>query len=206
MNLTIANYCQIKDNTLSINGKSVFVHSESETAQDFLTYIYREAKVNYPKFFKMDNLSRTGFLAAELLLRQTSIYEVDLKLKTGIFFSNRASSLETDEAYQKTIGEEYFPSPSLFVYTLPNIVMGEIAIKHKLFGENTFLVSETFDCQLIYDYVNQCFEETDMQNAIVGWVDFYQQKGDAFLMFVEKQKEYSESIFTVEEITKLYKS
>jgi hypothetical protein len=208
MQLSITKYCQIKDNSLSINGKKVSISPSTEIAHPFLTQLYRESKVGYPKFFKMDNLAKTGFLAAEFLLRDTAIYGNDSNTATGIFMSNQYASLHTDEAYQTTIGEEYFPSPSIFVYTLPNIVMGEIAIKHKIFGENTFFVSEDFDIQSIVDYVTESFQETEMNFAIVGRVEYYRQHCEAFLMLVERceNKSLIDSEFTVDSIEKLYKS
>lgn len=207
MNLSIQKYCQITDKSVSINGELLFQNSEAKTTHDFLTSIYRELKVGYPKFFKMDNLSKTGLLAAELLLKETTIYGDVPKLKTGIFISNKSGSLDTDEAYQETLGNEYFPSPSVFVYTLPNIVMGEIAIKHKLFGENTFFISENFDSQLVFDYVYQNFLETDMENALVGWIDYHHQQCAACLMLIQKQDEKNkqELEFSIDEIIKLYK-
>jgi hypothetical protein len=207
MKLLITKYCLLKDKCFFIDGENLFCFHEAQTGQEFLTALYRQEKVNYPKFFKMDNLSKTGFLAAELLLKETSIYGETSKTSTGIFISNRSASLDTDETYQSTIGAEYFPSPSVFVYTLPNIVMGEIAIKHKLYGENTFFVSENFDSQMVFDYVCQSFKETGLRNAIVGWVDYYRHQCEAFLMLVEKQdKDINQAMeFSVERIKQLNK-
>jgi hypothetical protein len=61
--------------------------------------------------------------------------------RTALVFANRSSSLDTDFKYQESINsqENYFPSPAVFVYTLPNICVGEISIKHKMQTENAFL-------------------------------------------------------------------
>lgn len=206
MNLSITKYCRIKEKQFSVNGEVVFQNSECNTVQEFLTALYRHNNVNYPKFFKMDNLSKTGFLAVELLLQQTKLYNEDSKKQTGIFISNSSSSLDSDILFQQTIGEEYFPSPSVFVYTLPNIVMGEIAIKHKIYGETTFFVSESFDCKLLCEYVKQTYIDTNLQHAIVGWVEFYKQKCEAFVMLVEKENSSPVLEFSEEIIQKLYKS
>lgn len=203
MKLFIHKYCRITNSSLSVNGKLLYQNTEELAPNDFLTSIYREEKVAYPKFFKMDNLSKTGFLAAEMLLKGTTIYGEQPKLKTAMFISNKSASLDTDEAYQKTLGEEYFPSPAVFVYTLPNILMGEIAIKHKLFGENTFFVSELFDYDSIYDYVCETFSDTDIENALVGWIDYYHNDCAAFLMLVEKENKENWIEFSTKEIVKL---
>jgi hypothetical protein len=206
MKIYLKKYCQIKDRTFSINGETVFKNQEAETNHDFLTHLYRETRINYPKFFKMDNLAKTGFLAADQLLKDTWLYGEAIKQNMGIFISNSSSSLDTDCTYQNTIGVDYFPSPSVFIYTLPNILIGEIAIKHKIYGENTFFVSEHFDCQLIYDYIYQSFLETDMENALVGWADYYGNTCEALLLLVEKKSTHDESAveFTLNELEKLF--
>jgi len=203
MELSITKYCQIKNNSFSINGESVFSNTDL-SASEFLTALYRHEQVGYPKFFKMDYLSKTGFLAADLLLKDTDFYGDKPKQNLGIFISNKSSSLDTDVAFQQTIGNEYFPSPSVFVYTLPNIVMGEIAIKHKIFGENTFFVNRDFDIKAVCDYVSQAFAESDMQQAIIGWIDYFNQHCEAFVMLVEKRADGTPN-FTQEIIQNLYK-
>ena len=55
--------------------------------------------------------------------------------------ANRSASIKNDTDYLATISDgNYYPSPALFVYTLPNIVTGEIAIRHHIQGETSFYV------------------------------------------------------------------
>ena len=92
--------------------------------------LYREFVGDYPKFFKMDSLCKLGFIGSELLLKGINAEE---KENAAIILFNRNGSLITDRNYQKTITDDnYFPSPALFVYTLANIVTGEIAIRNKI--------------------------------------------------------------------------
>jgi hypothetical protein len=206
MALNITKYCQIKNRQFFINGLEYFSFTEAKDDLEFLTTLYRNEKINYPKFFKMDSFAKTGFLASDLLLRDTCYYDETPKLNMGLFLSNKYSSLDTDETYSKTTTDDnYFPSPSVFVYTLPNIVMGEIAIKHKVFGENTFFVSESFDVESVLDYVNQAFADSSLKNAIVGWADFYKGLSNAFLILVEKQEQAAALHFDKETIIKLIK-
>ena len=102
---------------------------------EFFTAAYRYFNISYAKFFKMDNLCKLGFLASELLLQGKNISEVYRGDEVGLLLSNAGSSIDTDRNHQKSISkrDEYFPSPSVFVYTLANIVIGEICIRHKLF-------------------------------------------------------------------------
>ena len=101
-----------------------------------LVELYRKEVGDYPKFFKMDPLARLGFVASEMLLKECP------KADYGVLLFNRSSSMADDLAFQATIQShsEWFPSPALFVYTLPNIVTGEIAIRNHFQTETNFMV------------------------------------------------------------------
>lgn len=107
----------------------------SPTAEE-LVELYRREVGDYPKFFKMDPLSRLGFMATELLKKQVPTADY------GVLLFNRSSSMADDLAFQATIQDKdnWFPSPALFVYTLPNIVTGEIAIRNHYQTETNFMV------------------------------------------------------------------
>lgn len=135
-----------------------------------ITGLYREYIKDYPKFFKMDSLCRLGIVAAELLLKDLS---VDEKENTSIILFNRNGSLITDRNYQKTISEgNYFPSPALFVYTLANIVTGEIAIRHKIYGETSFYVLSGPEWSTIEKMACNVFQTSDPSLVLTGWVDY----------------------------------
>ena len=137
---------------------------------NFLTAVYRTLGFNYPKFFKMDELSKAGFLVAEMAV---GAYKKELDPKTtGVVFFNREASLPTDRNFEKTIAdaENFFPSPSVFVYTLPNILSGEVCIRHGFQGESGFYVLENDDDDAIR---NICRDMLATNSAVLcGWVDF----------------------------------
>ena len=95
------------------------------------------------KFYKMDNLCKLGYVAAEYLLKDTNYHPKEI----GIILANASSSLDTDCKHQAIISKEgdKAASPAVFVYTLPNVVLGEICIRHKIQGENTFFVRRQSD-------------------------------------------------------------
>ena len=64
-----------------------------------------------------------------------------------------------------------FPSPSLFVYTLPNIITGEIAIRNKFEGETSAYVLERFEPETFVSLVEQAFQDAVTESAVCGWVD-----------------------------------
>lgn len=183
--LTIEKYCQIVLGECRVNGEVIFC-SGTETVREFLGDLYRAAKVNYPKFFKMDVLAKAGFLASELLLRGENLGDGK---RTAIFLANSSASLDTDKRYQQTIGEPYFPSPSVFVYTLPNIVLGEICIRHGIYGENTFFVNPEFPVGFLCRYTGIVFEAAGLDRALVGWLECCDNKCEAKIVLVGRENE-----------------
>ncbi len=133
-----------------------------------LAGLYREHKIEYPKFFKMDTLCKLGFLATELLLEGDSDRFEPREDRAVLMFS-RNGCLANDINYEKTMGD--YPSPSLFVYTLPNIITGEIAIRNKYKGETSAFLLEEYDEECIRAVVEEAIQDTVTTSAIVGWID-----------------------------------
>lgn len=183
MGLVIKRYSYINDRRASVDGRAIPVPAGEDK---FLTALYRARRVDYPKFFKMDNLSRLGFLAAELIFGEDEPRFIPRE-DVAILCFNRSSSLESDAGYQATIREEeYFPSPSLFVYTLPNIVTAEIAIRNKLHGETAFYVQERFDARPLVARVGEAFQDAATRAVLVAWVESFRDSREVFMMLVEK--------------------
>ena len=141
--------------------------------EEHLSQLYRNIGMNYPKFFKMDRLCKAGILGAEMLLKDYDFDHENVKADWGIILMNSASSLDNDRRYQETIAEDnYYPSPAVFVYTLANIVTGEIAIRHKIGGESSFYVMPEFDQKLMEEIIGQAFTANpELTHIICGWVD-----------------------------------
>jgi 3-oxoacyl-[acyl-carrier-protein] synthase-1 len=188
MGQVIRKQAYLNNRLASVDGKIIPLAEEPEEGK-FLTALYRALGVDYPKFFKMDNLSKLGFLASELILKDEEQRFVPREDLAVICF-NRSSSLEADTLYQNTIQEDenYFPSPSLFVYTLPNIVAGEIAIRNKFLGETSFYISETFDAEQIFRTVNLAFQDNKTNFVLVSWLETFNNNNRAFMMLIEKEK------------------
>ncbi|MFZ1453774.1 MAG: hypothetical protein WAT20_13795, partial [Ferruginibacter sp.] len=160
--------CIISNNIVYKNGLQVFEEKEPELPE-FLVAIYRHFELQYPKFHKMDNLSKLGWLANEILLQNGFDKEKYKPEDVGIVLSNANASLDTDIKYYETTNT--MASPALFVYTLPNIVIGEMAIRHHFKGENAFFIFECFDAGFIEQYVSNMINNNILQCCICGWVD-----------------------------------
>ncbi|MDR1406500.1 MAG: 3-oxoacyl-ACP synthase [Tannerella sp.] len=200
--LYVHKYCRIADGCASVNGQPVFDGKEAGNG-NFLTSLYRSLKTNYPKFFKMDHLSKLGFLASELIFGEDALRFTPRRDIAVICF-NRSSSLDTDRAYQDIIrcDEDYFPGPSVFVYTLPNIVTAEIAIRNKIYGETSFHVCERFDATQIAVTANRVFRNENVRYALVAWVEYLGGRYETLMLLIGSVP--SETVFSSEKLMELY--
>ena len=184
----ISAWCSIRNNTVILNNKKAVFEENFLTFAPFIKALYKKETISYPKFYKMDNLSKLGFLTAELLLKENSVLNKYDKNQIGVVIANSSASLDTDLVHQETIRDRanYFPSPSVFVYTLPNIVIGEICIRNQWKGENAFLVSKKFDPLQIIDYVATLFEHGSIDACLCGWIELLKEDYQSLLMVVER--------------------
>ena len=209
---------------ITLNGKNVEV---SGRGKDMLTDAYKRYIGDYPKFYKMDMLSRLGFVAAELLvgvpLSSQPPFSSQAPLSsplggktqrteklspqgesegasegasegTSIILFNHSSSVVTDRAYYETIRDKdnYFPSPSLFVYTLPNIVTAEIAIRHHYRGETTFCILPQKDRLLMRQIQRAAMQDANTRRLLTGWIDCEDENHfEAQLEIIESKKKES---------------
>ncbi len=193
--------CIISNNLVYKNEALVF-ENKGLVLPDFLISVYRYFKWQYPKFHKMDNLCKLGWLANEVLL-QGSFEKAKYKPEDiGLVLSNTNASLDTDIKYYETT--KTMASPALFVYTLPNIVIGEISIRHYFKGENAFFVFAGFNAGFIEQYVSNLINNNILQCCICGWVDVLNNDFNATLFLIEKEKSADSVNFTKENLNKIY--
>lgn len=196
MSLFLKTYCRIKDNEVHINGELFCQHMDEEP---FLRSLYKHIGLAYPKFFKMDALSQLGFLGAEMTLMRSELetYPDD---EVAVIFSNRSSSLQTDFEYYDTL-KSGIASPALFVYTLPNIEVGEICIRHKLYGENNFLITERFDAAQLLEQCEALFADNAAKAVLIAWTEVNGEEHDGFFAFITAS---GMNEVTAESLTDLY--
>ncbi len=195
--------CVISNDFVLKNGKPVFKHKHTDL-HDFLLSIYNYTGVNYPKFYKMDNLSKLGWLTSEILLKGSFNADKYSQDETALVLANANSSLDTDLKYFETTKD--IPSPSVFVYTLPNIMIGEICIRNKFKGENAFFVFDEFDADFMEQYVSNLINNHIVKACIFGWVDLLEEDYKAVLFLVEKEKSEQSILFTQDSINKIFQA
>jgi hypothetical protein len=202
VNAYITSSCIIRNESVVKNGARIFEGAAGEALPEFLRGVYDRFSGQYPKFHKMDLLSKLGWAAAEVLLQDEPL-DTCAPEDTGVVLANTSSSLDTDERYFETVKQ--IASPALFVYTLPNIVIGEISIRHRFKGENAFFVADTFEIPFMTDYVQQLLNTGAVKAAVCGWVEQYHTRYEAALYLVERQERHGAVPFTAEQVEKLYR-
>lgn len=159
---------------VTLDGRPLPVQSQGA---GLLSEIYRKYVGDYPKYHKMDSLSRLAFLATELLLSRGDVPQ-DSGRATILF--NRTSSVVADRCHLGSIAKpgEFYPSPSVFLGTLPNIATGEIAIRHGYTGETSLYITDFRDEALMKKVVRSSFSLGGFRSLICGFVDC--DRGDSF--------------------------
>ncbi len=170
--------------------------------KSFLLQFYKYLETDYPKFYKMDNLSKLGWLASEILIKNEKIIQQYKPEEIGLLFTNANSSLDADIKYFQTIE---MASPALFVYTLPNILIGEICIRNKFKGENACFVFEDFNTAFIKEYVEDLFAQQKLKLCICGWVDVLDEDYKAALFLVGEDAQTSLKNFSEQNMNEIFK-
>ena len=170
----VTHHVVITPDQVEVDGRRLAVE-KGDTS--FLTALYKRYIDDYPKFYKMDMLCRLGFVASELLLQAEGDSSHEGLDDRAVILFNRSSSLASDIKYQATISDadNFFPSPSLFVYTLPNIVTGEIALRHHYYGETSFFILPERDNEQMDRIVQAEMLDPATSSVLTGWVDYEQE-------------------------------
>lgn len=141
------------------------------------------------RFSRMDNLSKLGYVAAEKLLAASDAvgkYGAD---RVGIVLANRSASLDTDIRHQQIIEShpEEGASPAVFVHTLPNIVAGEISIRHGIKGEGLFFIEPSRDeNRFAMRYARRLVASGKLDAVLCGWCDCLGERYETQMNLLEK--------------------
>lgn len=170
-------------------GKKELGEQEGKEHHSLLTTLYKQMIGNYPKFYKMDGLSRLGFVASEILLNAE---KGETDKERAIIFFNHSSSIASDRNYKESINDKnnYFPSPSIFVYTLPNIVTGEIAIRNHFHGETSFFILPDKDERMMEEILQASCLDDQSKSFLTGWIDYEDERHFEADLKIKKMRNY----------------
>lgn len=171
------------------NANEKLEEQEGAGHHSLLTTLYKQMIGNYPKFYKMDGLSRLGFVASEILLNAE---KGDTDKERAIIFFNHSSSIASDRNYKESINDKdnYFPSPSIFVYTLPNIVTGEIAIRNHFHGETSFFILPDKDERMMEEILQASCRDAQSKSFLTGWIDYEDERHFEADLKIKKMRNY----------------
>ena len=183
------------------NANEKLEEQEGAGHHSLLTSLYKQMIGNYPKFYKMDGLSRLGFVASEILLNaEKGDTDVERREEEGerlleeraIIFFNHSSSIASDRNYKESINDKdnYFPSPSIFVYTLPNIVTGEIAIRNHFHGETSFFILPNKDERMMEEILQASCRDDQSKSFLTGWIDYEDERHFEADLKIKKMRNY----------------
>lgn len=193
--------CSINENMVRKNGQVIYSLA-GKGPMDLFVGIYQHFLLEYPRFYKMDSLAKLGWLASEILLKESFDANAYKPEQTGLILCNTNASLDTDIKYLATTNE--IASPSVFVYTLPNIMTGEISIRNRFKGENAFFISASFDAVFLQEYVSSLLNQDILQACICGWVELLDKEYKAVLFLVEKKEAPDAILFSSENMNELF--
>jgi hypothetical protein len=178
--LYIHHYIQWDNNTVKRNGTLLY-HTDLQDPHDVAVNIYKQTGSSYPKFFKMDLLSRIAFLASEMVIPEI-IRESKDHIATVV--STTSGCLDVDTKFNES--RQTLASPALFVYTLPNIMLGEICIRNGFKGEQMCTVAENADADWFDFYVSDLLGNRNAEACLCGYAEATEHRIKAILLWVSK--------------------
>lgn len=184
---------QVKEKCISRNKlsqyKIIAEYTLPKSNLPFAKFIRDEYKAlgeSNMKFYKMSDMCKALYVSVEKLLQIQPINEIK-PLRKAIILSNKSASLDADIIHQEIINQ-HLPegtSPAAFVYTLPNVAAGEICIRHKIQGNNTFFVEDKYS-ELIEKYSMSLISQNLADVVIYGWCEYLQGNWNVKIKLLKK--------------------
>ena len=159
--------------------RQVAEYTLAQSDLDFADFIRAEFKSfgdSNMKFYKMSDMSKALYVAVEHLLKIEGFADVE-PTRRAIVLANKSASLDADIIHQRILNRRLpeGASPAAFVYTLANVAAGEICIRHKIQGDNTFFIEDK-DSGLTEKYATSLIVNDRADAVIYGWCEYLQGK------------------------------
>lgn len=172
-----------------LDGEILFAADPSLPFATFIREAYTFLSLDDRKFYKMDDLCKLGYIAAACLFAKNGGTTGYAPGEVGIVLGNASSSLDTDRKHQRfidTMGDRE-ASPAVFVYTLPNVVMGELCIRYKIQGENTFFINDRYPESFIREYARLVMQKRRLRACLTGWCELLGETYEARFDWLEQK-------------------
>ena len=195
--LYIHHVVSLNNHSLSLDGR-VLLQLPAAALGETATAVYRALGISYPKFFKMDILSKAAFLATEVLVQ--ALGTIEDKDRVATVLTTESGCMDVDEQFEASRRE--LASPALFVYTLPNIMLGEICIRNQFKGEQMCTLAPALDIPFTEYYVQDLLEQRNASACLCGFAEAYGGRMDVRLIWVSTTE--SSMPFRTEELTRIF--
>lgn len=180
--LYIHHVVSLSNHALTADGL-VLHQLQGDAPGETITTLYRTLGISYPKFFKMDLLSKAAFLATEVLVQ--TLGNIEDKDRVATVLTTHNGCMDVDEKFEASRTE--LASPALFVYTLPNIMLGEICIRNQFKGEQMCTLSEQMDVPFTDFYVHDLLQQRNASACLCGFAEAYGDRLDVRLIWVSAE-------------------
>lgn len=189
VNLADPRQVSIAHGKILLDGEILFAADPSLPFATFIRAAYTFLSLDDRKFYKMDDLCKLGYIAAACLFAKNGGTTGYAPGEVGIVMANASSSLDTDRKHQRlidTMGDRE-ASPAVFVYTLPNVVMGELCIRYKIQGENTFFINDRYPESFIREYARLVMQKRRLRACLTGWCELLGETYEARFDWLEQK-------------------
>ena len=159
---------RITPDGLTVDGLPVSMEARGSA---LVTEIFKKYLADGSRFFKMDLYSRLAYVGTTLLAKDAleGVNPEDVAL----FIFTLNGSVLADRKHLSTFSnpDEFYPSPAVFINTLPNVVLGEIAVRNNIKGGTTLVMLPDRDETTIDRILEASLSATRPSVMICGWVD-----------------------------------
>ena len=188
----IKSWCQIHSDTVSLNGETI--QFQLSSGMCWKKQLYKNLDLDYPKFYKMDDLSKLCVLGVSMLEKDGALDEYGEEDVSMIFCNSNASTY-TDILFKDSL-EGQIPSPSLFVYTLPSVCIGELTILKQYYGSGCFYVSNCISSLPLKELIEIELSK-GYKSVLISWLDRSKEK-DFALFFIFENPASDEDLALIE--------
>lgn len=156
-----------------LHNQTLWLEDKEQPFGKFIKQAYRQLDWHYPKFHKMDRLCKLATVTARILLQDGVLQEYESE-DIAVVMANKTATYHTDSKHIASIQDRdhYYPSPAVFVYTLPNILVGELCIQYNIKGASAFFIQEQVDLPFLRDYSQLLLESEAAKICLTGWVEY----------------------------------
>ncbi len=143
--------------------------------------------IELPRFPRMDRSSKLVAIGGSAFFIEGGALAGHSKDTIGMVIMGTHGSMDTDLKYQTQLDADNHAGPGMFVYTLPNIAMGEFSIQHGLHGSGLCLLNNALDLAQMREACEILLHEHGMESVICGWSDIFADQATATFMVVTER-------------------